>query len=187
MEEEHLKTTVYSTPVIEFTTVAVQFCAYLEQLNNKSRTDFVDTTLKLLPLLYLKASLLPPTTIVAEEEQERFVDEATYTLIASQISTIMQEEDTYLEVFLEDMKYSETPISAFISEDIADIYQDLKDFTCIYATAITQNMNDALHNCSENFKTYWGQKLVNVLRALHNIHYNNTDNPDYTFREDTLW
>jgi hypothetical protein len=33
--------------------------------------------------------------------------------------------------------------------------------------------------CTENFKIYWGQKLVNALRALHSLKYSaDTDNPE---------
>lgn len=40
-------------------------------------------------------------------------------------------------------------------------------------------MRQALKTCRDNFETYWGQKLVNVLRALHNVYYNNpTDDED---------
>ena len=37
-------------------------------------------------------------------------------------------------------------------------------------------MNDSLCVCQENFKTIWGQKLVNTLRALHDVKYN--QNPE---------
>ena len=32
-------------------------------------------------------------------------------------------------------------------------------------------MNDSLAICQENFRLYWGQKLVNTLRALHEVKY----------------
>ena len=109
------------------------------------------------------------------------------------IAGLLKESDTYLEVFLEDMKYSETPISAFISEDLADIYQDVKDFACVYETGMTENMNDALYTCYEHFKGYWGQKLVNVLRALHSLHYDSSLNSDENIygdesdNEEVIW
>ena len=50
---------VFSRNTIEFVTVAAEFCAYLERTNEQSRKDFVETLLKLLPLLYIKAQMLP--------------------------------------------------------------------------------------------------------------------------------
>ena len=32
-------------------------------------------------------------------------------------------------------------------------------------------MNDSLAICQEQFKEYWGQTLVNTLRALHDVKY----------------
>jgi Domain of unknown function (DUF5063) len=193
MEEDYLKSIVYSPAVVEFVTVAVRFCAYLENLESEDKVEFTATTIKLLPLLYIKATLLPDNEPVLEEEVETYVDEETYALITGKIATVLKDSDTYLEVFLQDMKYSETPISAFISEDLADIYQDVKDFACVYETGMTENMNDALYTCNEHFKSYWGQKLVNVLRALHSVHYDSSLNSEEdiysneTDNEEAIW
>ncbi len=32
-------------------------------------------------------------------------------------------------------------------------------------------MSDALWECKKNFEEFWGQKLVNVLRAIHTLLY----------------
>lgn len=50
---------IFDKNVIEFVTVAAEFCAFLERAESMKRSTFVDTTLKILPLLYLKASMLP--------------------------------------------------------------------------------------------------------------------------------
>lgn len=168
---DQLKEIVYSKDSIEFVTVAVQYCAFLENIEDASETELTDKLTKLLPLLYLKALLVPETDTVNEDDPEISVTEDDYHYIASKLNNVFLNNDTYLEVFLQDMKYSETPIAASISEDLADIYQDLKNFITIFERGITENMNDALYVCMENFKIYWGQKLVNVLRALHSLKY----------------
>ena len=76
------------------------------------------------------------------------------------------------------MKYSEEPLAASISEGLADIYQDLKDFISTYRLGNEPQMLEALYICYENFVSYWGQQLVNVLRALHNVKYSPNDNDD---------
>ncbi|EGK00409.1 MULTISPECIES: DUF5063 domain-containing protein [Dysgonomonas] len=179
---DQLKEIVYSKDAIEFVTVAVQYCAFLENFEEITETELTDKLTKLLPLLYLKASLVPETDTVNDEEQEITVTEDIYNFITSKLYNVYVNNDTYLEVFLQDMKYSETPISASISEDLADIYQDTKNFITIFERGITENMNDALYVCMENFKAYWGQKLVNVLRALHSLKY--STEPDALEDED---
>lgn len=168
---EQLKEIVYSRDSIEFVTVAVQYCAYLEDFAEATESDLTDKLTKILPLLYLKATLVPETDTVNEDDPEISVTEDGYNYIFSRLYNVFLNNDAYLEVFLQDMKYSETPIAASISEDLADIYQDLKNFVTIFERGVTENMNDALYLCMENFRAYWGQKLVNVLRALHSLKY----------------
>ena len=158
---------VYQEPAIEFVTVAVQVCLYLEQVEEHEKADFIEKMLCLLPLLYLKARLLPKTTEEMDGYLERFVTEQEYEDLRALIAQKLGSDDAYLEVFVEDMRYSDEPITAFISENIADIYQEIKDLACNYQTREESVMNDARVNCIEAFYQHWGQKLLNVLRPLH--------------------
>ena len=83
----------------------------------------------------------------------------------------MADKDDYMDVFVADMKYSDKPITRFISEDIADIYQDLKNFVFVFSLGNNETMYEALAMCEENFRFFWGQKLVNTQRALHEVKY----------------
>ena len=162
---------IFDRDVVEFVTVAAEFCKYLEQAEGKHRTTFVDTTLKILPLLYLKATLLPPCETLGDDLPEHYVTEETYEVLRMTLAGILAEKDAYLDVFMEDMKYSDQPITRYISEDLADIYQDIKDFIFVFQLGLNETMHDALAICQENFRLYWGQKLVNTLRALHEARY----------------
>lgn len=171
MGKELASNVVFSKNVVEFVTVAVQYCTFLENPEDQTSSEYTDKLTKLLPLLYLKAVLLPETEIEDETYPEVTVTEDDYNYMVAKLYTTYKGNDTYLEVFLEDMKYSDTPIAASISEDVTDIYQDLKNFISIYEQGIEENMVEGLYVCFENFKLYWGQKLVNVLRALHSLKY----------------
>jgi hypothetical protein len=81
----------------------------------------------------------------------------------------MGETDVYLEVFEEDMKYSDTPIAVTVSENLADLYQEFFNLVYSVKDADTEAQTQLLHLCKENFKDYWGQTLCNVMRALHAI------------------
>lgn len=162
---------IFDKNVIEFVTVAAEFCAFLERTESMKRPAFVDTTLKLLPLLYLKASMLPPCEMIGDETPETYVTEEIYEILRINLASVLAEKDDYLEVFVPDMAYSDQPIKKNISEDLADIYQDLKDFIFVFQLGLNETMNDSLAICQENFGLMWGQKLVNTLRALHDIKY----------------
>jgi hypothetical protein len=163
---------VYSKNVIEFITVTAETCLFLERSSDLERDDFILKSIKLLPLLYLKASLVETPTSVFDEGVERFVTEADYQFVREQLEALLGNDDGYLEVFHPDMALSDTPIAAFISENLADVYQELKDFAANYQLGEVDIMNDALVVCLEAFAEHWGQKLLNALRALHSIRYN---------------
>ncbi len=169
---------IFDRNVVEFVTVAVEFCKFLEQAEAMKRSTFVDTSLKILPLLYLKASMLPQCETIGEEAPETFVSEETYEVLRMNLAGILAEKDDYLDVFVSDMKYSDQPITKYISEDLADIYQDIKDFIFVFQLGLNETMNDSLAICQENFALYWGQKLVNTLRALHDVKYSQSEKED---------
>ena len=176
MEKEDI---VFSRNTVEFVTVAAEFCAYVENNNGYTRKEFVETLLKLLPLLYIKAQMLPEDEKINDDELEDFVTEDSYEVLRMNIYDILAENDAYLDVFVSDMKYSDTPVTKSISEDIADIYQDVKNFVCLFQIGINETMHDAIIECREHFEQYWGQTLVNTLRALHDVRYStNIDNEE---------
>lgn len=187
--ESEMKSVVFSKSVVEFVTVSLEYCLHFESFEEETAESLSSRMTKLLPLLYLKATMLPETDVEGEETLEICVTEEYYNFISGKLYDVFAKDDTYLEVFLEDMKYSDTPISASISEDLTDIYQDLKNFLYIYEQGVVENMNDALSVCNDNFKHYWGQKLVNVLRALHMIQYGSNDEYDEneTYKKDEEW
>jgi len=162
---------VYSKKVIEFVTVAAETCLFLEHANEFTKTDFVQKSIKILPLLYLDASLLDIPDSVFEEIPERFVNEEDYQYVHELLEQLLGSDDSYLEVFHPDMALSDTPIAAFVSENLADIYQELKDFAANYQLGDIDIMNDALVACLDAFGEHWGQKLLNALRALHALRF----------------
>jgi hypothetical protein len=175
---------IFERNVVEFVTVAAEFCKFLEQAETTPRNAFVDTSLKILPLLYLKAEMLPACERMGEDDLETFVTEDAYEVLRMNIAGIMAEKDDYLDVFVSEMKYSDQPIRKFISEELADIYQDIRDFIFVFQLGLNETMHDALAVCQENFKLYWGQKLVNTLRALHDAKYNGNNNDEEDDDED---
>ena len=172
---EQTSQVIFDKNSIEFVTVAAEYCGFMERVLQYNCMTFVDTALKILPLLYLKASLIPPCELIGEDDLEVFVTEEEYEWMRTSVANVLGVQDDYLEVFLPDMAYSDTPIKKCISEDLADIYQDLKDFICVFQSGLNVTMNDSLCVCKEHFEEFWGQRLVNTMRALHDVKYNRKD------------
>ena len=162
---------VYSRNVVEFTAAANEFCKYAEHSSELKGDELLKILQRILPFLYLKASLLPSLEPFFEDGNEKFVTESDWTVIHDILKDKFGTADDYLEVFDEKINESEGPVVSSISENMADIYQDLKDFLLLYQTGTKEVMNDAVWECKQNFENYWGQKLVNSLRAIHRFIY----------------
>ena len=131
------QTFVYSQPVIEFLTVSTEYCKQLEQLGSIQREQFRNVMLGLLPMLYLKATFLGDVPDAVGYTEAR-VTEDDYNYVRTNISNLMGDEDTFLEVFVEEFRLG---------------YEEA--------------MEVALAETMESFRTFWGQQLLNTLRTLH--------------------
>ena len=176
---------VYSRNTVEFVTVAAEFCAFLEQSEGRKRRDFVDTMLKLLPLLYLKASLVPHVEGDEEFYPEEFVTEQDYEYLRAMLSAIMAGEDDYMDLNNQDVRFSDEPVDRSVSEDLADIYQALKNFVETYRLGVEYNMAEAVAAVAERFGLSWGQEVADVLKALHRVKYRLSESDDEDEERDT--
>jgi hypothetical protein len=162
---------VFSSYTVDFARVALEYCVFVEKAKETDKKTFVDNMTKVLPLLYLKVSILPEIEENYESDLETKVDELFYGQVENNVSELLGDDNLYLETFHPDIKLSDSPVAVKISEDLADIYQDLGNFIAVFKNGQKETMNDSLILCVENFHKYWGQRLVNALRALHFIKY----------------
>lgn len=169
----------YDPHIMEFLQVAVEFCAFLERCQGAERREFMQTLLKLLPLLYLKANMLPRIETSFAFLPDDKVTEEDYNFIRHIVYDIMQEDDDFEEFVYDGPLQTEESTWKSVSECLADMYQALRNFVAIYEERLESCMNDALSNLMENFDLYWGEALVDCLRRLHKLYYMKPD-------EDTL-
>lgn len=179
------KSQIYSKDTIELITVATSLVDFLETAESFDKRTFIERALRYLPTLYLKMTLIPKTSNQLDEPLEDFVTEMDYNVIRMNASRLLGSSDRYLETFAQDAELSETALPADISENLADIYQDLKNFILRFQVGDEDVMYEALATLQSNFQTYWGQRLTNALRALHSICYSNdTDFDEQPLSED---
>jgi hypothetical protein len=162
----------------DFVRAALDYCILMEKTKSDEKQSFVDNMVKVLPLLYLKVSVMPTITEDYESELEVKVTEEMYDRVRENIANLLGEDDLYLETFHPDIKLSDSPVAVKISEDLADIYQDLGNFIAVFKNGQKETMNDSLVLSIRNFEKYWGQRLVNAFRALHFIKYKDDDFED---------
>ena len=160
---------VYKDSVLSFVTAAAQTCLLIEQCTEHERKDFVEQMLRLLPVLYLRTRLLEEGERMLDEDPQRFVTEEDYNYALIRVRDLLGSDDAYLDVFVDQGVYTDEVQTAYISEALADIYQELKDMAAGFQTGEEAIMNDAVVVCHEAFNEHWGQKLLAVMRALHAI------------------
>ncbi len=162
---------IYSRNVVEFTAAAIEFCKYAEHAGEMKGDELLKILQRILPYLYIKASLLPPLEPYFEDGNEKFVTEADWFRIHDELRNKFGTADDYVDLADEKFNEAEGPVVSSISENMADIYQDLKNFLLLYQTGTQEVMNDAVWECKLNFEDFWGQKLVNSLKAIHKFIY----------------
>ncbi|MFO7827811.1 MAG: DUF5063 domain-containing protein [Bacteroidales bacterium] len=178
MEEGFDSSIVYSENITEFVAVSAEYCKFVENTTRFSKRDFLNKSRKLLPLIYLKVSLLPRFESVFDDENEKFVSENEWEFIHESIRKKLGYHDEYREVF-DPLTHEQVEQStASIADNLADLYQDLKNFVSLYGIGTEEIMNDALWECQINFEEFWGQKLVNALKAIHAIYFSDDDLDD---------
>lgn len=167
------KNPIVNTNSIAFIGLCHEFCQAMENARESERDDFTARMLRLLPRLYVSATDL---SVVMIEEEEPYIDpvleEDYYESVRRNVESLYGPDDVYLEVFEENMKYSDTPVSASISEGLTDIFQTLYNFLSMVREAPDEIVGLGLLAVRDDFRSYWSAKLCNVLRALNHLAYN---------------
>ena len=164
-----MKNFIYDESTIAFVTAAAQTCLLIERCNEHERDEWREQMLRLLPVLYLRTRLVEKQEALSDEEPQRFVAEEDYNYALIGMRNLLGTDDAYLDVFVDRGIYTDEVQTAYISEGLADIYQELKDLAAAFQTGQESVMHDAVVACREAFDEHWGQKLLAVLRALHAI------------------
>ena len=172
---ENLDPTVYSKNVIEFVTVANEFCSFVENTTKYSKKEFIETANKLLTLIYLKSMLLPKIE-TTDETPEKFVTEFDWQFIDTNITDKLVSDNVFIE-FSRPMNPHENE-SMNLSECFADVYQDLKDFTMLYQVGTQEAIKVGIYECKFNFEQIWGQQILLILTEFHNLLFGNSDLAD---------
>jgi len=155
-----------SLNVLEFLRVAHEYCLFTEKTVDKNKTEIYDFFLKIGPLLYLKGKLLPEISPEYPETSERFVTEEEWQDVFNIFRAAFKEDDEYYQVNYEEFNEYEA-VKASLSENLTDIFQDMKDFVLLYGKNSQASRQNAVHDCKSLFETRWGPKVLSNLRYFH--------------------
>lgn len=156
----------YPAATLEFVKISAEFCKQMETVGQHPKEAFLKNMLVLLPMLYLKTQFLS-----VEEDAEGYtedsVSEDDYNFVRSAVANKLGSDDDYLTTRVDDFKYSENPVLRTVSEDLADLYQVLRNFLEVFRAGYSDAINAELAYVVEEYRNYWGSVLLNALSALH--------------------
>ena len=165
MSKENLEK-VKSSTVLELIRVAHEFCVFTEGVEKTEVKDVLSFYQKVLPLMYIKGSLLPDLTDVDNSFAERYVSEEHWEQVFMSIKTKFGDDEYYWIV-----DQNREMIKASLAENIADIYQDMKDFVVLFQKNQLAAKENAVYDVKKFLAFHWGPRLTNSLNHIHNLNY----------------
>lgn len=166
------------TKLVHIVADAAAYCYNVENCLDDEKSEFIDKIALNLAQIYLDFISVGTEELLSDDEMAylpEYVDEDMYEEVRRKVWRILGEDDTYLETFEEDMKYSDTPIAASVSEYLADIFQPLYNFISVVKETSGENIEVAFKECKDKFDEYWSQTLCNVMRPINNLRINHKE------------
>lgn len=181
MEEIMESEPARSRAVIDMLTIANDYCLFFEGAEKYSTKDILAYFQRIAPLLYLKGSLLPDIEVDEDVAADRFVTEEQWESI---FNILTQKLGNNAKYYVHNQTYD--TIEANLPENMADIYQDMKDFTMQYQRNTLEAHRQAVCQLKELFPNRWGMILANAILAVHQkLHQEQLDSA--VFESDDDW
>lgn len=167
--------------VLDFVQVAASYCALVEPSSTPIwTTETLLECRKLLADVYAKGLQLPELFLDPFAESPRQVTEEAYEAVRGRLERVLGSEDRFLNAQMEEMKYSDRPVSVSTAEILADIYQALGDFVWAIRLLNEPAMYQAVAEVQHSMQERWGSLLLAALRQLHDL----SNDPDFELQED---
>jgi hypothetical protein len=159
-----------SKSVVEMATVANEFCHFFDNIATKNTEVILNFTQRILPLLYLKGSLLPDIQPQHPDSNERFVTEEQWERIFTSLREKFAKNDEFWLIDPQHANESE-PLKGSLAENIADIYQDMKDFILLLQKNTLATRENAISECRLLLANHWGYRIGNIFTQIHHLIY----------------
>ncbi len=178
IEKEDLTKT---RPVLEMLTVANEYSLFFEKADAFEADEILQYFRKIAPLLYLKASTLPAIDVTDESFAEKFVAEEQWEQIFKTLREKFGDDDVYYT-----LDQNQDTHEASLSDNMADIYQEMKDFVMLYQKGTLMARENAVCQVYQLMITRWGPALIDALKTCHVKVFKNPMD-DHGLDEDINW
>ena len=162
--------------------LALEYCKAVASCGDDEPRLFVREVLRYLPRIYITVSDLKPygedTDADAEPDETGLiydtVTEDQYNQLRSLMSTVLGENDRYLDTPVEEMRFSDTPVAVSLAEQLADIYQTMADFAATVGQVTPDMMPEVLSELKYRFASYLSDTICSALRAANYVYHHAT-------------
>ncbi|MFP4662933.1 MAG: DUF5063 domain-containing protein [Bacteroidales bacterium] len=155
--------------ILEFVAVSKDLVDLLESASGMNARDFVLQSRQMLPLVYLKASMLPKLENELEGELEQYVTPEHYEYVKLSLNEKLGEWDATIHLEDNILMSTEDYLHVELSELFADIYQDIGNYVSRFRDGDDAIRNDATWEVKYNFDEYWGIKVLVLTEHIHRL------------------
>ncbi len=158
---------------LELLSVANEYVSFIEKSKDIDKHSMMNYLQKILPLIYLKSSLLPELKLDDNSADERFVTEEEYELV------LMNLLEKFSQKCDNNHECNCTDDGPKVAEALTDLYQDLKDTILLFSTNKFSAQQWAVCNCRSWFIERWGLAVADILGYIHVCLYSNHENHEH--------
>jgi len=168
-------TFVYSDEMVALVRAANETATFLETMKGTDGRAFITEAARHLSDVYSTILRIGDTEPVHESSGEPTVTEQDWSGLYQRIAILLGPHNEFLRPAEENEFDRSELVTHTIAEDMADVYQELRDFTSIYGRGMEELMNDAAWELKVRFAEHWGKKLLRALSALHDLYVTGVD------------
>ena len=154
--------------VAEFVAEARRSCALIENEERGAASAFEKECLLVLLRLYEQILRLPSADPPDPELPERIPHEQWQAV--RERTAQRTGHDVYWEVFEPFAEHKPDPIYGSISDDLADIWRDVKEGLSTFDSGKPNCIKDAVWHWRFSFGSHWGHHVADAIRALTALH-----------------
>ncbi|HEY2412702.1 MAG TPA: DUF5063 domain-containing protein [Pirellulaceae bacterium] len=152
--------------VDSFADLASSYCSLIEHHEEYSTESFVGRIREILPMLYYQALKLPDVESTDEEIRREISHEEWSRMFAS-LQRKLGVNDLYWEIYDPIKTDLDKPVAASLSDDLADIWRDLKDGLSNWSDGSPTTRQQIVWNWHFSFHHHWSDHVVDALRAIN--------------------
>lgn len=153
------------TSIHEFSVAAREYCKFIEEDETTKSQDYVLRCLQLLLTLHLRGLKLPG---LGTGKSENGIGLEQWQVIRARIASRL-DRDAYSMIF-EPFDESPAPLLGSLSDDLADIWKDLKEGLLQFDLGTTSGIENAVWMWRFGLEYHWGTRhSAHAIGALHHL------------------